>query len=374
MEKPLNQETAPHVLLVGAGHAHLWVAAHARRLVRRGARVTLVAPGPTWYSGMATGVLGGRYAPEADQIDPALAAERGGARFVAERVTSVDTDARVAHLGSGDRLPYDFVSFCVGSTVEPFVGAETHPAVWPVKPIPGLAQLRAVLERRLGAHETTRIVVIGAGATGCELAANLLALGRRYRHRPAITLVGRDHSILPEGPAGASAALDADLRRRGVRIFSGRTAEAIEPEGVRVDGELVAAHHVVLATGLRAHPLVGALGLPADPADGLRVDAQLRSIADPRVHAVGDCAAFEPRPLPRVGVFGVRQAPVLLDNLCAAIAGRPGRPFRPQRRWLAILNLGDGRGLALWGRYWTMGWWAMHIKERLDRGFVNAFR
>ncbi|MDZ7749617.1 MAG: hypothetical protein U5K43_13120 [Halofilum sp. (in: g-proteobacteria)] len=48
------------VVLVGAGHAHLWVAAKAGALRRRGAEVTLVAPGPTWYWGMATGVLGAR--------------------------------------------------------------------------------------------------------------------------------------------------------------------------------------------------------------------------------------------------------------------------------------------------------------------------
>ena len=47
------------VILVGAGHVHLYVAAHAKALVERGARVVLIDPGEFWYSGLATGMLGG---------------------------------------------------------------------------------------------------------------------------------------------------------------------------------------------------------------------------------------------------------------------------------------------------------------------------
>src|SRR5947209_4469363 len=57
------------VVLLGAGHAHLDAIRHARSFTRRGFDLTVVAPGPFWYSGLATGMLGGEYAPEDDQID-----------------------------------------------------------------------------------------------------------------------------------------------------------------------------------------------------------------------------------------------------------------------------------------------------------------
>ncbi len=55
------------IILIGAGHVNLYIAAHAESLIARGARVLLIDPGLFWYSGMATGVLGGRYEAAADQ-------------------------------------------------------------------------------------------------------------------------------------------------------------------------------------------------------------------------------------------------------------------------------------------------------------------
>ncbi|MGH7483753.1 MAG: pyridine nucleotide-disulfide oxidoreductase, partial [Longimicrobiales bacterium] len=105
----------------------------------------------------------------------------------------------------------------------------------------------------------------------------------------------------------------------------------------------------------------------------LRVDAALRAIHDPRVFAVGDCAAFEPRPLPRVGVYAVRQAPVLFENLVAAAEGAPLRAYHPQRRHLLILNLGAGEGLAVRGRLHGHGRAAFRLKDWLDRRFLERY-
>mgnify|MGYP006304448379 CR=1 FL=1 len=113
--------------------------------------------------------------------------------------------------------------------------------------------------------------------------------------------------------------------------------------------------------------------IPADRVGGIHVDATLRSPADERVFAVGDCARFLPSPLPRIGVFGVRQAPVLLHNLAAAVAGDALAEYHPQRRWLSILDLGDATGLLLYGPFWFMGRPALWLKQRLDRGFVQGF-
>jgi len=58
---------------------------------------------------------------------------------------------------------------------------------------------------------------------------------------------------------------------------------------------------------------------------------------------------------------------VLDDNLRAVIAGRKPRPYRPQRDFLSLLNLGDGRAIASkWG-FAATGRWAMSLKDRIDR-------
>lgn len=70
-----RQSGARTVILVGAGHAHLYVTAHAEALVAAGARVVHISPGKFWYSGLATGMLGGRYSAGEDQVDPRTLAE-----------------------------------------------------------------------------------------------------------------------------------------------------------------------------------------------------------------------------------------------------------------------------------------------------------
>jgi NADH dehydrogenase FAD-containing subunit len=78
--------------------------------------------------------------------------------------------------------------------------------------------------------------------------------------------------------------------------------------------------------------------------------------------------------LTKAGVDAVREAPVLCQNLLAALPGRPLPRFRPQRRDLLILNRGDGTGLLTWGPFSWHGPVAFWIKDRIDRAFLRAFQ
>ncbi|MCW5890460.1 MAG: hypothetical protein KIT14_07900 [bacterium] len=121
-------------------------------------------------------------------------------------------------------------------------------------------------------------------------------------------------------------------------------------------------------------PLAASTSLPLDADGALVTDACLRAPADARVFGAGDCIAFAGSALPRVGVYAVRQAPVLAANLAAALDGRPLRRFRPQRRTLLIVSCGDGTGLALWGGLWWHGRLAAAWKARLDRRWLGRLR
>jgi NADH dehydrogenase FAD-containing subunit len=118
---------------------------------------------------------------------------------------------------------------------------------------------------------------------------------------------------------------------------------------------LLAADHVVHAGGLVPPPVVERLGLPLYPGRGIAVEATLQSLAHPDIFATGDCAAMRDQLLPRQVVHGREQAPVLLANLLARLAGRPLTAYRPRARALAILELGEGLGLAIHGRRWWAG-------------------
>ncbi|MBZ9560227.1 MULTISPECIES: FAD-dependent oxidoreductase [Modicisalibacter] len=367
-----------NIVLVGAGHAHLHLAARVERLIERGAHVTLISPGDFWYSGMASGMLGGDYRDDEDRLDPAALIRAGGGEVIDDRVVGIDRQARQLRLAESPPLAYDLLSLNLGSRVATNaiigIGGDAH--VWPAKPVGRLWRLRQLLETALAEQAPLpRLAVIGGGPTGVELTANLLGLGERYGRELEISLVSASERLLPEAPRSASRWVARRLYRRGARLELAASAVAWEPGRLRLDdGSEVGADHVLLASGLVAPDLVGELGLRSDARQGLAITPALHAPEDPRIFAVGDCAWLEHAPYPKLGVFGVRQGPVLLANLEARLTGAAPRHFQPQRRYLSILNLGDGRGLGLWGRFWWRGRSALALKRRLDHRFMAAYR
>jgi NADH dehydrogenase FAD-containing subunit len=106
---------------------------------------------------------------------------------------------------------------------------------------------------------------------------------------------------------------------------------------------------LVTATGLVGASLSRRLGFELDPDGRILVEETLQALSNPRVLAVGDCAVMQGNQRPPVGVFGVRGGPVLVRNLMALVKSRNLIAYRPQRRWLFIMDLGDGTGIAVWG-------------------------
>lgn len=362
------------ILLLGAGHAHLLVLRQAAAFRRGGHRLTVVAPGPFWYSGLATGVLNGERAPAEDQVDVAALAAGTGARFVQGEAAGLDRASRSVCLTDGRLLPYDALSLALGSRTAPLPGAADWPdRVFPVKPIAGLWALRQALERRFAEGLPARVAIAGAGITGCELAASIAGLAARRGGRAEVTLLAGQDRPLRQLPEPAAARLLERLRRRGIAHRPGRVT-AVDADRLHTTHGPLGYDILAIATGLRPEPLVGTLGLPVGVDGGLLVDACLRSPADPRIHGAGDCIAFVDGALPRAGVFAVHQAPVLRHNLLAAVEGGRPRRFQPRRRYLWIMNLGDGTGLATYGPLRWQGRAALRWKDWLDRRFLARLR
>jgi NADH dehydrogenase FAD-containing subunit len=115
-------------------------------------------------------------------------------------------------------------------------------------------------------------------------------------------------------------------------------------------------------------------GLPVGPDRGLLVNRYLQSVAHPQIFGGGDCICFEPRPLARVGVYAVRQNPVLLENLRRALADEALLPFVPQKNYLLAFNMGDGTAIVRWKFIVFNGRPGFALKDYLDRRFMKMFQ
>lgn len=360
-------------MLVGAGHTHLHLLHQSALLRRAGVRLTLVAPRTFHYSGLATGVLSGALAPETATIDVAALADSTGVDYRPGRVMAIDRAERRLLLESGESLSFDAVSLNLGSEASVPATIRPEAGVWFVKPLDRLFALRDAIEEsdRQGSSPPT-VVVAGGGQTGHEVAAAITGLLGRLGLPCHVFLAARGAPAW--GPPEALRRLHRLLTDRGVTILQASVAERGAGYCRLSDGQRLPCDHLVWATGLRPPPLVAALGLTLSADSRLRVTPSLCSIADEAIFGVGDCAVLDHAPRPTAGVFGVRAAPVLLNNLAALADGRPVRRFNPQRTWLSIMDLGDGQGLAIRGGCWSLGHPALRLKRYLDLGFVRRMR
>ncbi len=370
-----NSRRRERIVLAGGGHAHLYSLVRVGELVRRGFDVTVVDRSPhLYYSGMATGVISGAYRPDEHRIDVRRLVEGGGGTFVEGRITGIRSENREFVLETGDGVPYDAASVCLGSEVLWDRPAESEVGTVRVKPVVNTGDIR----RRLLAFRrdlVPRVLVIGGGAAGCEVAANALALLDRVGLEVELTVAQKSESLLPDAPTRAQRQILRFLRERGAEVLTGTPVTRLGGSAAwTADGREIPYDLSVLAVGVSSSSVFHASRLPTGDDGGLWVDRRLRSIGDGHLFGGGDCVSFRGESLPKLGVFAVRQGPVIFHNLQATLNGDPLSEYKPQKRFLYVLNLGDGTGLAVYGPFVWRGRISWGLKHHIDKRFVAEHR
>ena len=224
--------------------------------------------------------------------------------------TGVDRDAGVVQLSDGSSRPFDRLVLATGARafVPPLPGLEADPRH--VHVLRTLDDCRNIAARAINAKHA---VVLGGGVLGLEAACGL-----RRRGVPVTVIDLDDHVMATQLDAAAARVLAAQLGDLGVDVITGTSvAEVIsaydELVAVRLtDGRLLTADLMLVSCGVRANAdLARDAGLEVDR--GIVVDETLTS-ADPRVHAIGDCAQA-PGGMPGLLAPGWRQAEELARRL-----------------------------------------------------------
>ncbi len=367
------------LLLVGAGHAHLEI---LRRLILEplaGVELTVISLGALHhYSGMVPGYLQGTYREEEIAVRVPELVERAGGRFVAGRAVGADPGERrvwVETREEGSReVSYDLVSFAVGSNT---AGVDSPAVAGQAQRIKPLESVHALRQRLLAlAGEDATVAVVGGGAAGVEIALAIAAVLERAGRAHRITILDAGEEILAGYRDRFRERARKILARRGIAVRTGQRVAAVHAGEVETEsGVRVPSSLTVWLTGAVAWPLFQDSGLPLDDRGFLLIDDALRSVADPRIFAAGDCGTLASRPeTPKAGVYAVREAPVLWESLKAAVQGGEPPRYRPQRGFLSILNTADGRALLDYKGIVSHSRWAWRLKDRVDRRFMARYQ
>ncbi|MCB1959152.1 MAG: FAD-dependent oxidoreductase [Rhodocyclaceae bacterium] len=358
------------LVLLGGGHAHVYVLDALARQPLADTEVVLVSPSPRQiYSGMLPGWIAGHYPLDACAIALPPLAARAGATLRQTRATALDLAAREVLCADGARIGFDWLSIDTGPVTarHRIAGADAHAlAVRPIESfVEGIERLFADI-----IHDPAlTVAIVGGGAAGVELSFAL----RQRCPDARLSLIGSAALPLDGLPRRLQHRANTLLTERRITWHGGRRAQSVDATGVVLDnGSRVAARHVLQVTGAAAPRWPAAAGLACDDGGFIRVDASLRSTSHPVVFAAGDIACYSD-PRPKSGVFAVRAGPPLAANLRAAIGGETLTPWRPQRRALYLISTGDRHALAAWGPLAWWGDWVWRWKDRIDWRFIARF-
>ncbi len=217
------------------------------------------------------------------------------------------------------------------------------------------AYIRAQTQNDPRRPEQLQIAIVGAGATGVELAAEL------HRTTREVIAFGLDNvdakdiqvhvieaadRILPALPERLSVATGKLLAKLGVKIHTSAKVAEVLPEGVRLaDDSVIQAELVVWAAGVKAPDFLKDLaGLETNRINQLVVEQTLQATRDRNIFAIGDCAAC-PWPekdstVPPRAQAAHQQASHMLRQIRARLAGKPLKPYR-YRDFGSLVSLGE---------------------------------
>jgi NADH dehydrogenase len=400
-------ENLHHIVVVGGGAGGLELVTRLGNKLgrKRKARITLVDAGLTHvWKPLFHEVASGSLDANANEINYRAHASKHHYEFQLGRMSDLDQIGRnvlIAPFRDSEgnevvperQIHYDTLVIAIGSNANDFgtPGALEHCIF-----LDSLDQARHFHSRLLNAflrknHEAGHgekqplpINIIGAGATGVELAAELRLASRELpvygmnQLHPAdvsITVIEAADRILPALPARISAAATRELEHQNVRVLTGQPVSAISETTVTMkDGTELGSEMTIWAAGIKAPAFLSELeGLETNKGNQILVRQTLQATTDDSIFAFGDCAQC-PQPdsdqsVPPRAQAAHQQASVLFKSLRNRLEGKEAVPF--------VYN--DHGSLINFSRYTTVGnlmgnlsGRSMYIEGRVARLFYAS--
>jgi NADH dehydrogenase len=286
-----------------------------------------------------------------------------GYRFFYGAMEGLDRDSRhvlIAPIRDEDgreimgrhRIRYDYLVLAVGSVSNDFgtKGVAQHCIFldsrlqadrFRSKLLDHCLRVSRTLSQDPKADAMVRVDIVGGGATGVELAAELYNAASELRHyglevfdesRLQVTLIEAGPRILPALPEKLAEAAHKELEALGVRVITGEQVVEATAEGMLTkSGELIKADLRIWAAGVKGPDMLATLGLETGRGNQLVVKPSLQTSRDERIFAIGDCAWFVPegeaRPVPPRAQAAHQMAAVAFANIRALIKGKTLRKF-----------------------------------------------
>ena len=374
----------PSVVIVGGGAGGLELASKLGRSLgkKQHASITLIDAARTHvWKPLLHQVAAGSFDPGIHAVEYLAQAQRCHFAFRMGTLERIDRAHKTISLSptlneQGDEIiprrsfPYDILILAIGSVSNDFgvPGVGQHCWFLDSQKEAVIFQKR-LLERLIqtATHNTAPqsgqldVAIIGAGATGVELAAQLHQVTRRlqqygFEHLDperhfGIKVVDAGPRILPALPERLSGQVQVELEQLGIQVLTDRKITQVDANGVHTaSGEEIPAAITVWAAGIKAPDVLATTGLETNAINQVVVGHDLCSATDPDIYALGDCATFpvdkQGKGVPPRAQAAHQQASFLARVVRNRLRGRAGPHAYVYRDYGSLVTL---------GRYSTVG-------------------
>ena len=292
--------------------------------------------------------------------------------------TVVDIDNKSKHVTgeSGSRYEYDTVVFALGSVTQYYGIKGLTKYAYSIKTIQEALKLKRTLHQQLLDDQPEQnYVVVGAGASGVELAAELTSYLKRIRKKHRITkkfrveLVEAGPRAVAAMPESFSTAVEKRLKKLGVKTMYKTAVKAETIDSIQLTKGPLRSHTVIWTAGVANNPFYSQFPklFATTPAGRVVVDAQLQ--AAPNIFVIGDSAQTQYSGLAQTALH---DASFVGSNLVRSVKGKPPRVYEPKRPVYAS-PVGPRWAAVLWGRVQINGRLGWLLRRLADLRLYLAF-
>ena len=383
---PIRKE----LVLVGGGHSHALV---LRKLGMHpwpeSVSLTLITNlADTPYSGMLPCHISGLYDFDTAHIDLRPLTRFANCRLIMDQMVGLDPQRRKVVCRDHPPIAYDVLSIDIGSTPSKaqVPGAAQHAI--PAKPVPALLQawhdylLQTERSLEQNPQATATVSIVGGGVGGVEMAfamqTRLIALVSRYSTKPetqvTVHIFQRGAHLAKGRNRRTQRLVEQMCQKRNIRVHTEQTVSHVTEDGLRTHGGMVVTcDRTFWVTNASAPPWLTNSGLSLTADGFVATKDTLQTCSHANIFAAGDVATMVNHPRPKAGVFAVRQGPPLYNNLRRYVTGRSLKTFRPQKRYLNIIDTDPQTSIASWGPFAIHARWCRQWKDHIDRKFMSLF-
>lgn len=278
-----------------------------------------------------------------------------GVRLINEPVVSHDPSEKSIKFKNGNTINYDICVISLGSVVNDFGIEGVSQFALPLKTVNEALTVKdrfvSFLDSANHSASKLNLAIVGAGATGVELAGEFAAIIKRHERADKITvgkikvtLIDGNKTILNQFPASVQVGATKRLENLGVKLVLNRRVASVSQEEIVTTTGNIPYDLLLWCAGVKVSPSTFLFNLPQDDRGRIVVAPDFSVPGYPAIFALGDCAAqvnqLTGRPDPQSAQVAVKQSQVVASNVIAYLNGTRPKTFRSPKDWQVMIACG----------------------------------